>query len=308
MKSKVLVLLALTVVFGAMIITSCSDDKSTEPDDLELQRFMRSQVADDISAIVSGISYGYDQFYGYDSLSPDDFLGKVVAPANPLDSFFYEYANGWHIASLYQNSSLTINELSIDYDASITDSVQFRRGGTIVQIPGPSVDSVAFKIWMEMLLDIQLADTSLTMSIDNFHIDCAYQLQEEENEDTTIHSLTDTALVTGDIDFQYTIEAQQGGDHAIGTINYTIDVVDLRVAGSNGCPQSGSIAASLDINFEGPDSFANGHWTMLVGFVGESQMYVELTGPNSHFTYTGSYDCGGGIISAAPVQAFIADH
>lgn len=304
MKSRLSALFALFLVCGFILIINCSEDKSTEPDDLDLQRFMRVQVADDVSAIVSGISYGYNQFYGYDSLSAGDFLGKGVALANPLDSFYYEYKSGWHIAYLSQNSSLMINDLSIDYDASISDSVQFRQGGTIVRVPGPSTDSLALKIWLQALLDIQLADTSLTMSIDNFHVDCSYQFEEE---DTMTHSLSDTALVNGDIDFQYTIEAVQGSDRAIGTIDYSINVVNVRFAGSNGCPLGGSIAATLDIAFEGPDSFANGHWSMTVAFINDSQIYVELEGPNAHFSYTGLYECGGGLL-AAPVQAFLDSH
>jgi len=296
MKVKLPAFLMLILIFGALLILSCSSDESTGPTDAELEALMRAQVSQDISAVLSSISYAFGQFDGFDdTLDAGDILGKIAAPTDPQDTLYYKYENGWHIAYLDQYSTATINDLSITYDATICDSVQFRNNGDIVQIPDDNTDYLDFNFWMAMMLDMQVADTSLTMNIDNYHVDCLLDVQPDGN-----------VLVNGDIDLDYSIFAVQGSDHAQGHVLYSLTVDDLEITDPDGCPIGGTIAAALSLELQGPEGAANGEWTITVTFLSDSQMHVVADGPRLHLDFTEAFECGGGFL-ASPVQAFISN-
>jgi hypothetical protein len=257
---------------------------------------LRAQVSQDISAVLSSISYGFGQFDGFDQPGPEDILGKAVAMTNTLDTSTYEYTDGWHIAYVEQQSTTTMNDLTINYEATISDSVQFRNGDVIVQFPDENTDYLHFKFWLAMLLNMQVEDTSISMNINTYHTDCLFDVQPDQS-----------VLVNGDMDLDYSIIADQGSEHAEGSVAYSLTVDDLQITAPEGCPVGGSISASLNINLEGPQGTATGDWTLSVTFLSNSQMHVILDSPRLHLDYTETFDCSGGFL-ASPVQAFIANH
>ncbi|MBD3218933.1 MAG: hypothetical protein GF310_11710 [candidate division Zixibacteria bacterium] len=296
---KTLYLLILMAAMGALILVpACSDDDNgTGPGDADIEALMRTQISQDMDAIVTSLIFGLSQFEGFDN-DPgfDDLFSKRNASASPQDSLDYQYTeDGWHALYLERDDQMNLDGILLDYDLTLSDSIQFREDDIILQYPGDSADYLHYIIWMDMMLNIDADDTSLTVNIDEYHIDCIFDKQPE-----------DDALVSGDLDLDYTVTAVAGADRGTGNVVYSIDITSLELTQPYGCPESGVLSADLSVDFQGTAGEADGNWTAVVTFLGNNQARVQLTGPGYSFDWTKTFECGDDVVaSPIPFGAFI---
>ena len=297
MRKSFNLLIAFLAMVGLMIGLACSDDDNgTGPGDADIEALMQEQISQDFDAIIMSIIYGLDQFDGFEQPDAGDVFGKADATADPADSIDYQYtAEGWHVFYMEQDDQFTNQQLSIDYSLTLSDSVQFKEGETIIEEPDENTDYVHLIMWLEMLLDIQVADTSLSVDIDEYHIDCEYEKQPD-----------DDILANGELDLDYTVTASQGTERGTGNVVYNLDVIDLELTEPDGCPVSGVITADLSIDFEGTAGEANGSWSLTATFLGNNQVRIQLNGPSVNLDYTETFECGHAVAaSPIPFGAFI---
>ncbi len=279
--------LLIILSIAIMIFLSCSDDKGTGSSG-DPEAIMRAQIVEDIDIVLTSISFGFDQFEGFEPPSSSGSSAKSAYPYSPLDTAHYEYVNGWHIFYMEQNSTLVIEDATIDYDATLSDSVQFKEDETIVEIPDANTDFLHFKFWLEMLVDFDGPEGDAIFDIDQYHIDCQYNRLQSGN-----------IQADGVIQFDYEAIANEGTQNARGYISYDMTIDNLVVTDPDGCPLSGTITADVDVDFEGPDGAANGSWTLTITFLSASTMRVQLTSGDINLDYTESFECGGEFMSSA---------
>jgi hypothetical protein len=298
MKRKLYLLISTAAMAALILLPACSDDDSgTGPGDADIEALMRSQITQDMDAVIVSLIYGYNQFEGFDQEPGiDDLFDKKSAFANPLDSLDYQYTeDGWHVVYLERDDQMNLDGVLLEYDLTMSDSIQFKEDETVLQHPGDSADYLQYIIWMDMMLDIDADDTSLTVNIDEYHIDCIFDKQPD-----------DDALVSGDLDLDYTVTAVAGADRGTGNVVYSIDITALELTQPYGCPESGVIAADLNVDFQGTAGEADGNWTAVLTFLGNNQVRIQLTGPGYSFDWTESFECGDiEDVSPIPFGAFI---
>jgi hypothetical protein len=293
-------LLKFLALFGSIAILlisfACSDNNSTGPGEVDIETLMRTQITQDMDAIMSSLIFGYNQFDGFSEPGMDDIFFKTNSMASPEDSVYYEYtAEGWHVLYMEQDTTITEQDSYLDFSIILSDSVQFKEGEIVVQNPDANTDYLQMIFWLEALLDMQVADTGLTLSINQYHIDCTYEKQVDND-----------VLVNGDLNLDYTVSAVQGTERGTGNVLYSITVADVELAQPYGCPVAGVISADLSVDFQGSAGEADGSWSVTITFLGNNQARVQMSGPNVSLDFTESFECGD-VVAASPIpfSAFV---
>ncbi|HEQ99783.1 MAG TPA: hypothetical protein ENO22_10635 [candidate division Zixibacteria bacterium] len=284
---------AITLISFAI---TCSDDNGTGPGEVDIESLMRTQISQDMDAIMSSIIFGFNQFDGFDEPGVDDIFSKRSSAVSPEDTVYYEYTvDGWHVLYMEQDTIISEQDSYLDFNIILSDSVQFMEGQTVVQNPDANTDYLQMILWLEAMLDIQVADTGLTLAIDQYHIDCIFEKQ-----------LDGDVLVNGDLNLDYTVTAVQGAERGTGSVLYSIAVANVELTQPYGCPAAGVISADLSVDFQGSAGEADGDWSVTVTFLGNNQARVQISGPNANLDFTESFECGD-VTAASPIpfNAFI---
>jgi hypothetical protein len=284
-------LLALLGSIAILLIAfACSDDNGTGPGEADIENLMRTQITQDMDAIMSSLIFGFNQFDGFSEPGMDDIFLKTNTVASPEDSIYYEYtAEGWHVLYMEQDTIITEQDSYLDFSIILSDSVQFKEGEIVVQNPDANTDYLQMIFWLEALLDMQVGDTSLTFSINQYHIDCIYEKQVDQD-----------VLVNGDLNLDYEVSAEQGAERGSGSVLYSVTVADVELTQPYGCPVAGVISADLSVDFQGSAGEADGSWSVTVTFLGNNQARVQMSGPNVNVDYTESFECGD-VTAASPI-------
>ena len=268
---KKLGLLSLLIILILTILTflACSDDKGTnaKPD----YETMKEDVEGYMTTILGSVIFGFDQFEGFntDFIPLGGGLGKYVPYYQPADTTYYNYtAEGWH--ELVMELSAAIGDTTLDL--KVTDSVQYKADGAIMQFPDETTDFMDFKFLLDLAADAQVTSVDLYYHVDN-------QYEVLPSEDVQVDGLIDFNLAADSADFH-------------GEVNYEIQIDELVVDGDNGCPLSGTISADVEVDYDGPNASINGSWHVIITFEDSDTWTIRLEAGDNSWQDTEDFDCG----------------
>lgn len=279
MKKWLLGLMAIMFLTGVVLV-GCSDDDDNpvnpgDPNDPDFQAFTEefSQV-DDVIGQLAGMPLMY-----LDTI----MNSQVSAPAalSPADVVIE-----WHSASGFW--VITDEQVGDFVTMSITDSLQFLEGTTVVQWPNE-----------ELLTEIR---SYLTLVATADFIDTAYGFQnvvyEQWDQDSNYVELNGTGGI------YYDILNDETGCHAVLDYDYSVMdfVADPELVTSDessqvdGCPLTGTVAYSGDVSIDclsQGGGLLEGSWAVSRTFVDETETVVVN---NGEYQWTIVHECDAEVL------------
>jgi hypothetical protein len=272
MKKFNLLPLLILLLLSALIFSACSDDKGTSGNgNVDLSSIMDT-VVNHMETMMGSIMYGEGQFDDFTPpASPSQVpgvFGKLNGATSPMDTIYVTYENGWHIFVMDLDTSYADTTIQV----TIADSVQFREGETIVQFPDANTDFLHLKFWLILIANAPPVSLNLEYNTDNEYT----VLQSGDVE------------VNGNIDFLISADSADLG----GSIDYDIDIDQLKLDDDDGCPYSGTLTATMTVSFSGPEAVLNGSWTMTLTFIDYNTWRIRLVSGDNILEETRDFDCG----------------
>jgi len=261
--------LLIILSIAVMIFLGCSDDKGTGSNGDPDFAGMKDEVESYMTTILGSVIFGFDQFEEFDTnyISLGGGLGKMVHSFQPADTAYYNYTNGWH--EFIMELSGSVGDTTVEF--RLTDSVQYKADGTVMQFPDETTDFLHFKFLLNLMYDNQVESMDIY-----YHVNSQYQILPSED-----------VQVDGVIDFDL------GGDSADlhGAVYYDIEIDQLVVDGVDGCPLSGTITANVEVDFDGPDASMNGSWTVIITIDDSDTWTIRLEIGDNYWQGTEDFDC-----------------